>query len=317
MKNKLHTLRASLALLPVAMAAGLFTCAAVADTWYLQASQGSTGNPNWNTLTYSDGAEGTLPYWKSSDGTVALGSFSKDDVFDLNGKTLRTHRDSFKGGSLRISAGTLDLKSSQGQTITGDLIVTGAGTINQGLGAGPGSATVLTINGALQLDPAGILSFAGPRDGASYVTVDANVLTGSGGMTVGSGNAARNLRLTLISENASAYTGNIRVRTGSTLVFTDTFVSGAGVQLDTGSFFTLDGDVTLASLSIGGTALQTGKKYAFAELDADFAGYFTAGGTGSIIIGTLIPEPATATLLLGAGLGLAGAARARCRRGRI
>lgn len=293
MKNKSHIISACLTILFVSLS----TLSLNAETWYLQASQGSSHT--WGNLT-----DGTSCFWMDGAGNALTSLSASEDTFDLNGKTLRTHRNAFSAGSLTMgsSKGTLALKAAT-SILTNDLLITGGGIINHGMSTGTAGAVTFAINGELQINTGTTLAITtdATSNATYYMTLTAGAISGAGEITVTSKGSNSGLHLTLSSENARNYTGRITVSKLSTLVFKDSFHSGATAALNEGSFLSLNGDITLGGLTIAGTALQLGKKYTIDELTRDYGAYFAVGSSGSITIGTLVPEPASIALLL-AGL---------------
>jgi hypothetical protein len=117
-------------------------------------------------------------------------------------------------------------------------------------------------------------------------------LAGDGDIAFSSANNTS--KYTFSIGDASAWTGNFLLTSGA-LTFTSPFATAGSLTLTSGTF-NLTNDITVASLSVSGSALGAGT-YTAADL-ADFAGEgLTITGDASITIAA-IPEPAQAALVV-------------------
>jgi hypothetical protein len=268
----------------VALLACLSASHAAAATWYLDTNQGSGVVGDWDTLAQ----------WNSlsSGSGVDATSFSSSDTYVVRAKKLRSPTtgssatQTFLGGILTINSGTLALKSASTFVTTlettgnpGDVGVRGPSISNEG-----SSAITLGVNHYT-------VSFDTKIEGSQGLTIEAGTLTGTANLNVLIGN------LSLSATTATSYTGTLSVASAKTLSFGNGIVSGGGLELQAGSFLSLNQNVSFQSVTIAGTALETGS-HTYADLKIRFGNQILDGGSGSITV-TAIPEPGSVAALIG------------------
>lgn len=261
-----------------------------ADTWYAKDTQTQSAHGHWNTIAnWVENADGT------GNTTSAINSA---DTYIIDGKTIRTNGTAFNGGLLHIQSGTLDLKAAT-STINNDVRVSGTNAhVQQGTS---GTATV-AINGTLTLDAGSrIRLFNTDTNETRGLNFTANTLVGSGRIYAGFGDFesadTRRAIVTLTITSATGFTGDIQVARASTLRFGNDLVSAGSLTVNDLAFLDLNKNVTFQSVSIGGTALDTGT-HTYADLKTRFGDLINDGGSGSITVGP-IPEPGSIAALGG------------------
>ena len=295
----LALLVASLVLSPVA---------AFAQTmWYLNTSQ--PFGTDWNAKTY----------WSANaDGTGSNpASISNQDIFNTNGKTLRTYSSTptipngaFGGSRLDLNS-QLSLKASI--INIGNLKTLGGAYITAQDADGINDKTL--ILNVTTFDATAETRFAATISNSRSLAVNITTLTGSGDFVFGklaTGTLAPSA-LTFQATNATNYTGNIYLfGTSSSLTFTQNLISGGGLFLETGSILTLNRSLTFTGLSIAGSVLSPGT-YTFSQLNTDYDAFFANGGSGSITVLGSIPEPSTYAMVLAVLAGAFATIRRRKR----
>lgn len=267
--------------------------ASFADTWYLNA-----------TTPYGSGWA-TLSYWSANaDGTGANPTSIKNtDIFNSNGKTLRTTdaaTATFGGARLDLNS-QLALKASTAnignlQTLAGAYI-----NVQNSDNSGADSSLILNVT---TFNSTAETRFSATLSNTRSLALNVTTLTGSGDFVFGkvaNGNLSPST-FTFQATTATNFTGDIYLfGANSSLTFTQNLVSGGGLFLETGSVLTLTDNrsLTVAGLTIGGTALSAGT-YSFASLNSAYDAYFANGGSGSITVtAAAVPEPSAYALILG------------------
>ena len=259
-------------------------------TWYLNQSQ-PFGN-SWSTPAD----------WSANPGAplgASPSSISNQDIFNTNGKILRT----VNGATSVFGGARLDLNSQlsvKASTVSIGNLKTLAGAYIAAQDADNVNDKTLILN-VTNFNATAETRFAATTSNNRSLAINITTLTGSGDLILGKsgGGTAAVSTLTFQAATATAFTGNIHLfGTGTTLAFTQNLVSGGGLTLETGSILTLAGNrnLTFTSLTIGGTALAA-NTYTFAQLNSDYDAYFADGGSGSITI-IPIPEPAAYAVIL-------------------
>ncbi|MEA2067581.1 MAG: hypothetical protein U9P12_00135 [Verrucomicrobiota bacterium] len=246
------------------LALGLVS-AAFADTYLLEASQGSS--QHWNTLSS----------WTNSVGGGNPTAILAMDDFDLDGKTLRTPISAdpvFNGKSMVSHGGPILFKHTGMATIT-NFIDNGGALLINGAGGTQGVHMVdFTLNGwtRFQADPGrGLdIQIEGWTGSATLRTGDGTSQTGYYGFTV---------------TDAAGFSGTFQSVFGSTDWKNDASLPSATYEIVTAGYehVILNSDITVKALTIGGTGYAAGT-YSFATLNAAHDSSFVDGGTGSITV---------------------------------
>ncbi|HAU37033.1 MAG TPA: hypothetical protein DCX07_04880 [Phycisphaerales bacterium] len=264
-----------------------------ADTYYLKTGAGST---NWNIPSDWN----SMPDGSGTNATVMTGN-----DFVVAGKTVGTSSGdtTFGGNSLTLSGGNLNLRNGGTKTVS-TMISSGNSQIY-----GNTSGTTLSVTNFTNSTGAttNLYDNTGTTGSAMVWNYTFGTLSGSGNFALSSLNdvnpgGSRTFLLTVTT--GTAFTGNI-TWSGTKVVslqFGNNLSLGGGlVANDATSRITLDKDVTFASVTLNGTSLTPGITYSFATLNAAYDTIFNDGGSGSI---TVVPEPATLSMLALGGLGI-------------
>ena len=269
----------------------VFAASSHAGTYYLK-----TGASNdWNVLGN----------WTSNpDDTGTNPATMAGNDFVVAGKTLGTPSNdtTFGGNSLTLSSGILNMRNGLTKTVS-TMTSSGNSQIY-------GNTTGTTLSVTTFTNSAGattnLYDGTGVTSGAMVWNYTFGTLSGSGDFTLSALNGvnpggSRTFVLTVTT--GTAFTGNI-TWSGTkevSLQFGNNLSLGGGlVANDATSRITLDKDVTFNSVTLNGTSLAAGK-HTFAQLNASYDTIFNDGGSGSI---TVVPEPATLSMLALGGLGV-------------
>jgi len=277
-------------------------------TYYYKADNTSSGN--WsNANVWNTNVEGT--------GTNHTLNASNSNIYNSNAKAVRSTGTAFLGGSLILSGHSTDVGGANYSLMLTSASMTIANLSTQAF-SGENNFVLIrsTINSATALTTTNLVVGTETRfHFQSSITRSLNLtttnLSGSGDMLVGINGPGADSPSTvaLSASNASAYTGDIVVYSGSSMDFNGTFTSGGGLSLLSGAVLTLDQSLTFTSLSIGGSLLSAGT-YSFATLNSAYDAYFANGGSGSITVAA-VPEPSAFASVLGAASLLALTLRRR------
>lgn len=256
------------------LAAALVPAASThAANYYLHANQSTT---TWSTAAdwFDDPTAGT------GGNAVTNGNHYYSNGFSL--RTSSEGSDASFGGA--ASTAVLHLNSQVNLRRGGALAVnnlnTYSGTPRISAANSPVTLTVATL-----ANDANTIIDGGGTSGRT-LNLKVTTLTGSGNLQLSN---AINFNLT--ATTATAFTGNITWSDASVLNFdnpVDTpFVTKAGLALTGSAKISLDQDIKVGGLSLGGAPLGPGT-YTFDYLNANYDAFFVDGGSGSITV----PEPA-------------------------
>jgi autotransporter-associated beta strand protein len=197
-------------------------------------------------------------------------------------------------GTTTVSAGTLRLARTGGDSITGSTIAVNAGTLLLGAANQIGNSTAITLSG-------GTLNTAGYADAAGKLTVSANSTIQGLNSTSGSAFTFSDIDL-----------GNYSTSSGSTL----TFLNSGGTTYSQGTVIQLS---TVAASSWSGysaTSLNNfSSKISFSDANLMAQINFGGGTSGTTLTVAAIPEPRVYAAAAGLVL-LIGWAEFKRRRGK-
>jgi hypothetical protein len=268
-----------------------------------------TGNVQGATLTIN-GVGGTLHLGSGLTHTFT-GSWTRTNG-TLNGgsSTLKTGANiSGTGGTFIAGSGTIEWNRSGNQTIAGltyyNLVLSGSGS--RTLSAGTTVGNNCTLSGSVSTSTITGFGVGGNLvigDGTSF-TASNVALTVTGTTTVGGGTSGT---LTISSATgAKTFTGDVVINAGATwnnsgnspvsmggsITNSGTFTAGSGQYTLSGGTKTINGTITLPSISISGSYTNNGTLTVTTALAG--AGSLTNGATGSLHI-DFTGTPAITTL---------------------
>lgn len=264
---------------------------ALAADWYLH------GNANsWNTLAN---------WWSAPVGGTNPAALSGTDTYHLNGYQITTPElttnTTFAGGALVVNGKT---GVAGGDQASGSMIIkfkSAAASITIPKLVCKGGPTRFISNTATTLKSFDIGQLELPGDEittfvnniAATFKMNVGTLSGGGDLNLrGSGNSVLGIA------SASGFHGTLYLTNNATLEFTGDVVSSGALVVEEGSRITLNSNVTVTSLVVGGsttsneglvglinhgTPLASNTTYSAADLAAAFPLVFT-GGTGNITV---------------------------------
>lgn len=277
---------------------GAFAADALAIDYYWHSADNTS---TWNTTSK----------WFTSPGgggAAHVGGMSSDNTYITNVSTnvLNTNflnntgaTDTFLGGTLVLeSGGQFNIRTNgTSSALVPNFLTTGGGVIAAASGTGVTNNLIVdSFNN--QSGVTALRTSSGTNN--RHLNLEIGTLTGSGGFTIDA-TAQTGRTLFLSATDATAYTGTFDFSHNTIINFDNDLVSGGSLLLSGSAKVMLDQDVSFASVTISGTSLSDGV-YSFATLDSMFDLIFEAGGSGSITVGTLIPESSSFALLAGGAM---------------
>jgi hypothetical protein len=257
----------------------------------------STANAGWNNTALWEG-----------DAAPAAGNDYFNDGYSLRTPTVTNLTPAvFAGDSLTMDTGTgtssqLTLKSRV--TTIADLRL-GNVTISNSALTGSAANILATLNVTDLTIIQGKTATLTGNNSNQDINLNATTLRGSGTLSINS--TPRTYTLAIV--DATAFTGTI-----STLGGNATLVIASGLNLINGAFsvntatsLVLDNNLVVPSFTFGSATLNTlGESYTAAQLNAHF-GTTAFSGTGSLIVASTVPEPASVAVLLAAAAAMLAA----------
>lgn len=290
-------------------------CAQAQNSWFLHGNSN-----NWNTTTdwYSAPVGGTNPTSINSTDTFYLNGYSTKspeltvDTTFTGGTLVINGRTGVVGGEQASGSLSIKMKNSTAATTIPNLICRGGPS--RTITNATGGTQVLNINNfTVVSDEVTTFSSGGTTRG---LNITVGVLNGNGDLNfVGGGSSLLSLT------SASNYYGTLFVTASTTLALQNNFVSSGQLVIENGSKITLNGNITVTGLVVGGTTTSTegllklrtsgaiygnNATYTFVQLNAAFPAIFI-GGSGSITVTQPALRADAASVVDNVGVGQLGA----------